>query len=497
MVSRIITPESAGTAQAQPVPAPTLGLNTRDHFTNLQPNEARELVNWLPDVGVCKVRPGYEAWCDTATGAGHPVQTLVRYVSGSTQKLMAASNGSLFEVLSGTPSTLASGYTNNRWSTDFFNGYVFGVNGSDTPWRWQPGGAGLVATGFSGPTISQMRTIKSVQNRLWATVVNSGDVWYGGSMYVTGPFTVFQSSQIADGGYCMGVFPWRDTTCIVMSTGQVLVYQGDPATSFSLISKYYAPPLVEYDAAVKLGGELVLITTSGPISMDVISAGLAFNLEALGNWGKISPSWQADYKTYSSNSGWFGKFINGLLYFNIPNGLTPSKQYVFNTRNQGWTTYQDLAIASMEEVGSTIYFGSESDGNVYVHAGGLDGANQISTLARPGFSYFGSPGINKIYSRVKPNVFSAGLLSAQVAIDTDFTNTEISGATYDIGTHGGSTPWDSPWDSDWSDQPVSEPKWIGVAGKGRAASPVMRTYSTADDVQWYSTEVLGKPAGPI
>ena len=493
MVSRVIPPEAQGLAQSYPVPAPTLGLNTRDHFTNLQPNEARELVNWLPDVGVCKVRPGYEAWCNTATGTGHPVQTLVRYVSGSTQKLLAASNGSLFEVLSGTPSTLASGYSVNLWSTDFFNGYVFGVNGTDTPWRWD--GSSILATGWSGPTLSQIRTVKAVGDRLWVTVKNSGDVWYGGSMYVTGPLTVFQSSQIADGGYCIGVFPWRDCTCIVMSTGQVLIYQGDPATTFSLVSKYYAPPMVEYDAAVKLGGELVLITNSGPISMDIISAGLGFNLDALGNWGKIGPSWQSDYITYGSNSGWFGKFLNGLIYFNIPNGNSPSKQYVFNTRNQGWTSYNNLPIASIEAVGKVIYLGSEADGNVYTHAGGIDGSSQISTIARTGYSYFGSPGNNKVYSRVKPNIFTSGSLTGQFGIDVDFVDTDISGATYDLGTSGGSTPWDSPWDSAWSDSPVAQPKWIAVNGKGRAASPVMRTYSSGDDVTWYSTEVLGKMAG--
>ena len=458
----------------------------------MQPNEARELENWFPDIGVCVVRPGYEAFCDTGTAA--PVKTLVRWQSGATKKMLAASGGKIFEVLSGTASQLASGYTNDRWSTEYFNGYVFAVNGVDTPWKYH--GSTVDATGFSGPALTSLRTVKVVRNRLWFTASNSADVYYGGLYYITGSLNVFALSQIADGGTCMGVFAWRDNTVFCMSTGQVLVYQGDPSIGvgtdgFTLVAKYYAPALIESDAAVKMGSELILMTNSGVIGMDVVAAGLGFELDALGNWSKISPSWQADYKTYGANSGWFGKFLNGVVYFAVANGTAAPKMYIFNTRVQAWTTFAGLPAASMENIDTTVYLGSPSDGTVVHHVGGMDGASQIRATSRQAFSYLQSPSNTKVITMQRPNIFTSGVASGIFTLDTDFVDDDITGETYDLGTSGGSTPWDSPWDSPWSDSISSSPRWIGASANGRAIAPANVVYSTSNDVKWYSTDVLG------
>jgi hypothetical protein len=527
MVSMFIPPEAAtGKAVAVPVPAPTLGLNTREHFTDLQANEARELVNWLPGAGSCKLRAGYEPWCNiapvdglmvdergyywadelgalmgvTAGGSGtglggSPILTLARYLSGATRKMIAASGGSLYEVLGGTAISLATGYSRNLWSCHYFNQYLFGVNGVDTPWRYD--GSVISATGWTGPSsLSQLRSVRVIGDRLWLTKLNSGDVYYGGSMLITGALTLFAASQIADGGHCLGVFPWRGNVAMAFSTGQVLLYQGDPATTFSLVASYYAPPLVDYDAAVEMGGELVLMTIGGPISMDVVAAGLAFNLEALGNWGKIAPSWKDDVINYHSNEGWFGKFINGVVYFNIPNGTNPPKQYVFNTRNQAWCTYEGLPIASMENIDELIYLGSNNSAVVYLHTGGLDNGAEITARGRPGFSYFSNPGNNKMISRVKPSIVANGSVLGQFAIDADFETQQFSGPIYDIGARTTGTNWGAPWGSPWATKSTNDIKWIGVAAKGRALSPICQIFSRAQSVEWFATDVLGRMMGP-
>jgi len=524
MVSRIIPDEAKGLAASRPIPSPTLGLNTRDHFTNLQPNEAREMINWIPDVGSCSGRPGYSLWCDIEPPDGvmvdelgqywvdelgaymstlsasattlnaHPVGTLARHLSGASQKMIAACNGKLFEVMGGASVQLATGYTNNVWSTQYFNGYLFGVNGVDTPWRYN--GTAVVATGWTGPTLANLRTVNLVGERLWFSSDNTGDVYYGGSMLITGALTLFAASQIADGGKCLGVFPWRDNTVMCYDTGQVLIYSGDPATTFSLVSKYYAPPLVAYDAAVEMGSELILMTTAGPISMEIVAAGLGFNLDALGNWGKIAPSWEKDCQLYGGNAGWFGKFINGLVYFNVPNGTNPSKQYIFNTRNQAWTTFNDLPIASMEVINGDIYIGSCIESKVFNHSGNLDDHNHIILTARPGYNYFDNAPNNKMFSRIKPNIFTDGNVLAQVGIDVDFVDSPFNGEIYDIGAASSGTPWGSPWGSPWGTLSTSDPRWIGVAGKGRAASPIVKLYSRAKTVKWFSTDVLGRLMGP-
>jgi hypothetical protein len=483
---------AAGGVEAIPFPAPTKGLNLRDHFTQLDPAEAMALENWLPDVGSCSVRPGYEAFCTLTAGVSTP--TLARYVSGSTAKLLAATNGHVYDVTSGTAVDKASGYSQNLWSTDYANGYLFAVNGTDTPWRYD--GSTVGATGFTGVTLTTLRTVRYVSNaassHLWFTD-GTADVWYGGSMAVTGALTKFQLSQIADGGYCMAVLPWRDATCFCMSTGQVLIYQGDVSTTFALYSKYYAPPLVEPGAAVRMGGEVILLTTAGPISMDVIASGLAFNLEALGNWAKIAPGWQTDYASYGSNAG---KFINGLVYLNVATGSPVNKQYVFNTRNEAWTVYTNLPLASLEQFQGNIYFGS-TDGFVRQFAGPSDNGNPIITLAQPGFSYIGSQARAKMVTALKPNIFTSGTLTGQFQIDADFVAQPITSQSVNMSAVSTSGAWDLAWDLAWGDTPTNNPQWISRSGFGRAVRPVTRTSSIASSVQWFSTDILAQSAGVL
>jgi hypothetical protein len=280
------------------------------------------------------------------------------------------------------------------------------------------------------------------------------------------------------------------------STGQVLVYQGDPGSTMALASstKYYAPPLIEPGSALQMGGELILITQSGPISMDLVAAGLGFELDALGVWGKIWPAWQADYAQYGTNAGWWGKFISGLAYFNVPTGGT-SKQYVFNTRNQAWTTYANLPLSSLEYVNisgeGSIYFGScNADGKVFLHSGGQDNGASIAALGRPGFSYLGEPGKKKAFTAIKPNIFSASNLSVQAQLDVDFKTSPITAPLIMLSANSTSTPWCSSWGSSWSQATLNNPGWIGGQGEGHAASVVIQTLSSGTDVQWFSSDVM-------
>jgi hypothetical protein len=240
-----------------------------------------------------------------------------------------------------------------------------------------------------------------------------------------------------------------------------------------------------------MGSELLLLTNSGIIGMDVIAAGLGFELDALGVWSKISPSWQADFKTYGANAGWYGRFANGMVYCAVPNGTSAPKMYVFNTRAQAWTTYAGLPAASMESVGTTVYLGSPSTGLVLRHAGGLDGTAQIRSVARQAFSYLGAPSNTKIITMQRPNIFTSGSASGVFAIDTDFDDAAITGASWDIGTAGGSTPWGSPWGSPWSDTLETTARWLGASANGRAIAPANTVYSTANDVKWFSTDLVG------
>jgi len=501
MANRLPTPEMKGAGGSFPIPAPFQGLNTREAYTALQPTEARVLENWLPDEGAVKVRPGHTTH-QTISGAT-TVLSLMLFKGASSQKLIAgASNGKVYDV-SGSPIELGTGYTVNRWRHANFNGYIFGVNATDTPWRYD--GTTFGATGFTGPTLTTLQTISQVRNRLWVTQTNSADVRYGGIGSVTGALTTFQLSQIAAGGKCVAIGSWSrdagdgsdDFTVFIMSTGEIIVYQGDPATNFALVGKYMAPAPVAVDAVVKVGGELVIMTVSGPIPVSAVIAGNAFSFDALALYGKIAPSWKADYVRYGANAGWNAHFFDGLVYFNIATGLAQTKQYVLNTRVSAWTLYTKLPAAQFADLNGALYFGSYSSGLVFRHATGADAGAQIVTLARQGASYPMGPGNAALYNAYMPLIDATGPAQMQFALDIDFRDSALGATVYDLSTAGTGAQWGDPWGTDWGAPASAKRRWRSSRGFGRAVAPVVRTLSTADSVSWFASQLIATPGGPL
>jgi len=502
VINPLRSPQGRGTARAFPIAAPLQGLNTRDNYTLLQPTEARVLENWLPDEGACKVRPGHEAH-QTISGAS-AVPSLMKFEGASSQTIIAAAGGELYDV-SSTPSAITSSasYTDNLWSYENFNGWMFGVNASDTPWRYD-GSASTSATGFTGVTLTDLQTVTMVRERLWFTVNNSADVEYGGLGAVTGALTAFQISQVAAGGKCMDVGSWSrdagdgsdDFTVFVMSTGEVIVYQGDPSTTFDHVGSYRAPAPVGPDCTVKVGGELVVMTASGPIPLSAILAGNAFHPEALREWGRIAPSWAQDYDMHGTNSGWTAYFFEGLVYFVVPTGLDSNKIYVFNTRNSAWTTYTNLPAAMFADLNGELYFGAPTSNNVFRHGTGSDNGDQIVTLARQGWTYPDASNTYQ-YTLLKPNIAASGPAQAQFQVDTEFTETALSAELVDLSVESEGAAWDEEdWDdAEWAGDAETHKLWYPIRGKGRSVAPVVRTYSTSDSVEWYATDVMAKRGG--
>jgi hypothetical protein len=500
MVAAVMTPEAQGVGQSFPVPAPHDGLNTRENYTKLQPTEARVLQNMLPDEGSCNVRPGH-AEHEEVSGATI-VPTLMVYKGAAGQDLIAAADGELHDVTTSSTVLTAANYTSDRWSHDNFNNFLFGVNGTDVPWRYN--GTAVSATGFTGPTLTTLQTVKQVRNRLWFTITNSADVVYGPIGGVTGALTTFQLSQIGRGGKCVAVNSWSrdagdgadDFTVFVMDTGQVIVYQGDPATSFSLVGKYDAPKLVEADATVKVGGELVLMTVSGPTPMSAIIAGNAFSPDALMNWGKIAPSWQTDYQRYKANPGFNAYFFNGIVYFNFPTGTATTLQYVYNTRVPAWTTYTNMPVASMADFSGELYFGSYSDGWVYRHATGTDNGSPIVTLARQGPSYPTNGAKSARYMSFRPNIDADGPCEIQFCLDVDFQDGTLGGV-YSITGSSSGADWGDDWGSEWGAPTTAKRKWYAIRGNGRAVAPVVRTRSSALSVKWWASDLRAGQGGQL
>ncbi len=492
--ARKITGQNTSAQQGMKMPfiAPDGGMNTRDPVTQLPPNKCRSLKNMLGESGYVQVRKGSQVHQNVA--AASVGGSMFTYKAVNNEILLAAMSGEIYDV-SGTPSALTSAsYNTDDWSIEQLSTYAIGVNGQDTPWTFD--GASMGATGFtgSGLTLSNLRTIKLVRNRLWFTEIDQAHVWYGGIEAITGTLTKFQLDQETRGGYCLGVYEYRNFTVFIMSTGEIKVYQGDPATDFTLVDTYTAPRPVGYGCGFDADGDLIIMTSYNPVPFEAIASGIANESVSLAAWGQIQPSWEEDYKTYKALTPWNGFYYNGLLIFNIPTGATTSKQWVFNKANSSWSYFEDMNAGQFAEYEDSLYFTHKNDSDVFMYAGGTDDSSNISAQMRHKFVYPFPDKRNAQFTLGRVNITSEGTATAAYQVDTDFGNNGITSPYLPISTSG-SGPWDGPWDGPWGTQGEGIKKWRLMRGFGSSVSPVIDIVSSADSLKIYAMDVIAGQAG--
>lgn len=495
-------------------PAPYGGINLRDDVSALQPNQARFLDNWLADSGSLRLRNGVAAHA-SGIGTGE-VKTLVAFEGTASEKLLAGGNGNIYDVSAAGTATDLTGalgdFTEDRWQFDNFNNRLFLVNGTDTPLDYN--GTAVAATAWtgSGLTITNLVTVANVRNRLWFTENDSADVWYGGIGLITGGLTKFQLSQIASGGKCQAIGSWSrdagdgqdDLTVFVMSTGQVIVYQGDPAATFSLIGKYgdsTAAPPIGRQCLFKVGGELIIITRLGLVPASALmAAGSTLDFSVIDPWGKIASLIRDEAVLHGGNAGWHGAFHNGIAYINIPQSAgTLSKQVVLVTRTGAWTTHSGWNPSRLHAFQNDLYFGAQTGGFVRKVTGStdLDSTSSAKAIVATARGAFITPnqGRSNLYTHARPRIQAQRDLTGSVGLDTDFFETSIISDTVTLVEERDTTPWGSAWGSPWGSTPEPVSTWFGVTGDGRNAAVKMQVFSNGETVRWFGTDLLLQPGG--
>lgn len=490
-----VPPRTYGQApegQSIPIPAPTEGMNTRDGVSSLKATECRSMRNMIAERGKCVIRKGRtEHQAITGVSA---VGTMFTHQGVSADVIMAAAGGEIWDV-TGVPSALtAATYSLNTWSVAQFNDTTVGVNGTDVPWAFD--GTSMASSGLSGSglTIANLRTVHIVGVRMWFTEEASADVWYLPVGAVTGVLTKSNLSLETKGGYCAGIYGFGPHTVFVMSTGETVVYQGDPGSDFAFVKRYDAPRPVGYDPAIDVNGEPVIMTASGPLPFEAIARGIDDNAADLGAWGKIAPSWAADFEDYGSQAGWNGKFFAGLVILNLQVDSETTKQWIFNTRTKSWSFFDELDAYNFTSSGNTLYFGAKDSNQIWRYGGSTDGDEAIVGTIRGGFIYPFQAQVNGQYTLARLNVESSGIVTGQIQVDTDFRELGINATEIPLSSSG-SGPWDGPWDGPWGEDGQPILKWSSVKGFGRSVAPVVQFRSRADDLAYYGIDLIATPCG--
>lgn len=407
------------------------------------------------------------------------------------------------------PKELASGFTNDLWQTALYSNRLQFVNGSDTPQVYDGSTVSAIAWSGSGLTNTNLVNVALVRNRLWFCETGQAWVWYGaiGQVTAASALTKFDLSQIAGGGYCMAAASWSrdggngadDLTVFVMSTGELIIYQGDPATTFTLIGKFYGAPPIGRQCTFKVGGELVVITAQGllPVSTAIGGTVTAQDISAIDPWGKIAPGIAADAVLDRDNTGWSGLFHLGLVYVNVPQ--TPgilSKQWVLNTRNGSFTNFTGMNGSAWCSFSGALYFGTMT-GGVMSNAGGSDDGAVITAVANCSFVYPNKTQANNLFTAARPKIKAEGSVTGFVGVDVDFDIRSLAGATVDFSSAATASAWNtSPWnDTPWGHGADAIQLWYTINGMGKAVSVRLTASARSTDVQWFATDLLYKPGG--
>jgi hypothetical protein len=487
------------------VPAPVGGWNVRDSVADLPEQDAQVLDNWFPRRGRVDTRPGYSSY---ATGLEGNVETLAELNTGAAKKLLAAANGKLWDIsVAGAGTSKATGFSNNRWYYAQMNGTLGLVNGEDAPQVYN--GTTVSAMTVSGPTIANLIGVNVFQGRSYFWEDSSASFWYSSVNTFGGALTEFNLSRIGNrGGKITTMETWThdggsgsdDFAVFVKDSGDVIVYQGSDPSQFALVGVFELSAPIGRRCALKMGGDLLLVTQDGYISMaGALTQGRITERGILST--KIGPAVSEDAKNYGTSFGWQPIYYpkENMLIINIPRVTnTKYQQHVLNTITGAWCRFTDIQSRCWGLYNESIYFGGSA--TVYLFDNTREDAGAvISCDAFTAPTWLRSNAQQKHVTAVQVVTSSPATVPLSVALGADFELVQVS---YNTNTYPlSASSWDTAiWDVDeWADDEsyTSTTEWLNKNAYGYNFAARVRVRGNAMLTKWYSINYMYEPAGLV
>lgn len=484
------------------VPSPVGGWNTRDPLANMPKEDAVILINFDPKEGYVSLRAGNDPH---ATGMTGSVDSLAEYNYNDSRHLIAFANLNIWNATNaGAATSLASGFSSNRWQWVNFNAYLIMVNGADTPQTYN--GSVIAASTISGPTVTSLKGVHVHKNRVYTWETNSSSFWYGATNAIGGAFSEFPLTRISKKGgalIAMGTLTHDsgsgpdDFAVFLLSSGEAVIYQGsDPGTaaSWSLVGIYDIGAPLSERGLCKIGGDLMVITREDYVSLSKV-LGKRETIKKTKAVGAI----QAAAKSYSSNFGW-----QAVLYpagskaiFNVPNSSNEYVQHVMNTTTGAWCKYTGMNARCWVVFNNELYFGGAS-GVVYkADTGYSDNSAAINGDALTAWNNFSVANNKQVTAFRNLLTVTASSITVSTEIGSDF-NTPNTTYTSFAASGATVTPWDtSPWGSAWSSENYVYDEWQSDNTEGRYIAQRLKVSSGVAGADWVSTDYVVQEGGLI
>jgi len=438
--------------RSQSQQAPIGGWNERDALDDMPPEDAVILDNWFPGFGKVTVRKGFAEFADT--GASGAVETLATLQVGTVNRFYAAADGSIFNVSAGggSPPTLGSGFTNDRWQWAVMDSKIAFVNGLDAPQT--DDGTTFGALTVSGTTVTELVGVNVFKSRSFFWKVDSASFWYSNTDTLGGTLAEFPLGNLGGvGGNLTSMVTWTvdsgagadDLAVFVMSTGQTIVYAGndpgDPA-NWALVGIYNLGAPIGIRAVEKVAGDAVITTVDGYVQLSsALNLGRTSSRDDISN--KIINAVLKQTAATGNQFGWQTTHYPAgrRIMFNYPTGEANGfAQHVVNLETGAWCRFKEMNGASWGLFNDKLYFGGAA-GKVFLSDTGTsdDGVN-ILTDARQAYNDLRMPGIRKQVNLVHLLMESTGSLPVNVSLDVDYGVQTTSGEVIEIGVGSEGTP---------------------------------------------------------
>lgn len=486
------------------------GLNMRDSRAGMPPQDAITMTNIISEPGGVKSRLGYSEFCTGLTGS---VGFIREYINGVTLKMVVAAGSILYEVTAnGSATALSSGYSNTDWMAAKMGSTLVMVNGAEMVQyngSATGGSAGAYTGDISTPGVDSMDGIHLHGSRLYFWDSTTGDFFYGTTNAVQGAFAKFALSNVSTtGGNILmmqtisrdGGNGADDFAAFLLSTGEVLVYQGtNPASAatFALVGRYFIPPPVGKRSAARLGGDVLVLTQNDIISLSEVMKQATEADGFLINPSKMANGISNDFATYGTNSGWelvlYGK--KSWIMVNIPETTGSTyHQYVNVSTTKAVSRFTNWDAFTFGTFNKSLYFGGS--GVVYLADSGTDddGAT-IFCKVQQAYSTFDIPNRKNVKSVTVRYTSDADVaIGASVGYDYEDELVENITSTVTVGAEWDTATWDT---ATWAGATQTRNITYMVAGTGVAVSVTIAFEIQGTQLTWLGTGMNFLPLAMI
>lgn len=484
--------------QIETLAAPLEGLNEGRGITKLKSDESVRLSNFVPRSDGLYARAGTRKWVSGLNGA---VESIVTW---GDRRMFAATGSALYEIRQNVAIPSGNGFMSGRWSGDTISNpagqFLVVSNGMDgirvfngSSWT-SPGISGVDSTLLAGPIWHQRRVFAYEKGTL--------NVWYleasafGG---VASPLPIGALCQ--RGGEIVALASLdrdkaknrEDMLVILTSNGEVIIFNGSNpalAESWSLQGVYQGPLPVGWRPFGKIGGDLVMLTVDGMITVPGTLAKPNSQQPDATLTDRVSATYAVDAH-YRLKAGWQvvdSDADDGLVIINRPGG-----EQLANAE-KAWTELRGMPATAWGMTLDGTFFGTASGEIKRYGIGHDDDGVGIEALA---VSAYWRPGRNRLATvrRLRPLMRSVPI-KPHLAVITDYAQPAASypapeavgGSTWDFPWQGDNRPWQSPLEKTTWD-------WRMASGKGHAIATVFSVKTRAPLV-YNGMDVMMEIGGP-